>query len=352
MTERTTAGAPGGPVPPLRIACFGELLLRLGAPGRERLLQSARLDVHVGGAEANVAVSLARFGHDARMLTTVPRNALGDAALAELRRQGVDCAGAVRRSGRMGLYFLESGAGTRASTVLYDRAGSAFALAPPETYDWPALLAGVAALHLSGVTPALGANGAEVAIAAARAARELGLSVSFDGNYRQTLWQAWDGDPRAILPRIAECADTLFADARDVALLCGHASTERDPIAAIEAAARAAFAAFPTVQRMATTIRNARDVEHHELAAVLVTRSRTHAVPARGTGGIVDRIGGGDAFAAGLLHGLHAGLGEEGALDFALAAACLKHSIPGDANLCAVEDVLALLEEPHRDVRR
>ncbi|HET7844761.1 MAG TPA: sugar kinase [Xanthomonadales bacterium] len=351
MTERTTTtGGTGGP--PLRIACFGELLLRLGAPGRERLLQTPGFDVHVGGAEANVAVSLARFGHDARMLTTVPANALGDAALAELRRQGVDTSHARRGAGRMGLYFLESGAGARASTVLYDRAGSAFALAPPESYDWARLLAGVDALHLSGVTPALGSAGAAVAIAAARAARELGLGVSFDGNYRQTLWQAWDGDPRAILPRIAASANTLFADPRDVALLTGHVARETDPVAAIAEAAHAAFAAFPAVERVATTVRTARDVDHHELGAVLVTRTRTTVAPARATGTIVDRIGGGDAFAAGLLHGVHAGMGDERALAYALAAACLKHSVPGDANLCSVEDVLALLEEPTRDVRR
>jgi len=351
MTDRTTPGE-GGTDGGLRIACFGELLLRLGAPGRERLLQSPHLDVHVGGAEANVAVSLARFGHAARMLTTVPANALGDAALAELRRQGVDTAHAQRRAGRMGLYFLESGAGARASTVLYDRAGSAFALSPPNTYDWPQLLAGVDALHLSGVTPALGTNGAAVAIAAAEAARTLGLAVSFDGNYRQTLWQAWDGDPRTILPHIAACANTLFADARDVALLTGHVQREVEPVAAIQDAAHAAFAAFPAVERLAATIRTARDVDHHELSAVLVTRQRTHVASARSTGTIVDRIGGGDAFAAGLLHGLAARVGDEGALQFALAAACLKHSIAGDANLCGVEDVLALLEEPTRDVRR
>jgi 2-dehydro-3-deoxygluconokinase len=348
MTDRTSAGTDGR----LRIACFGEVLLRLGTPGRERLLQSPRLEVHVGGAEANVAVSLARFGHAARMLTAVPPNALGDAALAELRRQGVDVAHALHRPGRMGLYFLESGAGARASTVLYDRAGSSFALLPPEAWDWPRLLADVTALHLSGVTPALGANGAAVAIAAAEAARALRLSVSFDGNYRQTLWQAWDGDPRAILPRIAACAATLFADPRDVALLTGHAAAEREPVAAIESAARSVFATFPLVERMACTIRDARALDQHELTAVLVTRRATHVAPARATGAIVDRIGGGDAFAAGLLHGLHAGLGEDGALRFALAAACLKHSIPGDANLCGVEDVLALIEEPHRDVRR
>jgi 2-dehydro-3-deoxygluconokinase len=186
-----------------RIVCFGELLLRLAAPGRERLLQTPRLDVRVGGAEANVAVSLAHFGHHTAMVGTVADNALGEAALGELRRHGVDIDGVLRRQGRMGLYFLATGAGHRPSEVLYDRADSAFANTGSGHYDWPAALAGAAVLHVSGVTPALGRTTADTAIAAARAARAAGAMVSFDGNYRPKLWAAWGGDPRSILPIIA-----------------------------------------------------------------------------------------------------------------------------------------------------
>ncbi|MDF2481782.1 MAG: sugar kinase [Stenotrophomonas indicatrix] len=162
-----------------RIVCFGELLLRLGAPGRELLLQSPQLQVHVGGAEANVAVSLSRFGHDVAMVSTVAGNALGAHALAELRRHGVDTRG-VREDaeGRMGLYFLTTGAVQRASEVVYDRADSAFANSTAADYDWPALLQGAQWLHLSGVSPALGADVAQATLAAARAARALGVRVS------------------------------------------------------------------------------------------------------------------------------------------------------------------------------
>src|SRR5687768_6131452 len=184
---------------PARIVCFGELLLRLGAPGRQVLLQSPQFEVFVGGAEANVAVSLARFGHDSAQVGVYPDNALGAAAAGELRRHGVDTRALRTGPGRMGLYFLTPGAVHRPSEVLYDRAGSAFALADPAAYDWPALLAGADWLHLSGVTPALGERAAAAAIAAAREARRLGVKVSFDGNYRPKLWEAWNGDAPGLL---------------------------------------------------------------------------------------------------------------------------------------------------------
>ncbi|KAF1017136.1 MAG: 2-dehydro-3-deoxygluconokinase [Stenotrophomonas maltophilia] len=205
-----------------RIVCFGELLLRLGAPGRELLLQSPQLQVHVGGAEANVAVSLACFGHEAAMVSTVTDSALGRHAVAELRRHGVDTRG-VRQvdRDRMGLYFLATGAVQRASEVVYDRAGSAFACSTADEHDWPTLLQGAHWLHLSGVNPALGANVAETALTAARTARALGVRVSFDGNYRPSLWQRWQGDAPTILRQLFAEADIAFADHRDIALVLG-----------------------------------------------------------------------------------------------------------------------------------
>jgi len=205
-----------------RFVCFGELLLRLASPGRERLLQSPRLEVQVGGAEANVAVALAQFGHAAALIGTVADNALGAAAVGEVRRHGVDVSRVQTGAGRMGLYFLETGAVHRPSHVLYDRAGSAFALASPERYDWSSLLDGVDVLHVSGVTPAVGANAAAAATAAVRAARARGLSVVFDGNYRSKLWQAWNSSPGPILRDIFACADVVFADHRDIAIVLGR----------------------------------------------------------------------------------------------------------------------------------
>ena len=338
-----------------RILCFGELLLRLGAPGRELLLQSPRLDVHVGGAEANVAVSLARLGHHAAMIGTVAANALGDAALGELRRHGVDTSRMQATDGRMGLYFLATGAGHRPSEVLYDRAGSAFALAPPESYDWPALLAGTAWLHVSGVTPAVGPLTARAATEAVRAANTAGIQVSFDGNFRPKQWAAWDGDPAAILHPLLAGASLAFADHRDIDVVLGADASSDGATHAqrFAAAAARAFQAFPRLQRIACTSRTQDSVDHHALGALMATRGGSLLrVEERVLPGIVDRIGGGDAFAAGVLHGLASGWSDEDSLRFGHAAGCLKHAVPGDFNLVGEEDVRAFVVGARLDVKR
>ncbi len=337
-----------------RIICFGELLLRLAAPGRELLLQSPRLEVHVGGAEANVGVSLARFGHEVAMLGTVADNALGRAALGELRRHGVDTRAVRLAAGRMGLYFLATGAGHRPSEVLYDRADSAFALAPADGYDWPALLHGAGWLHLSGVTPALGAATAAAATDAVRAAVSQGVQVSFDGNFRPKLWAAWDGDPASILRPLLEGAGIAFADHRDIDVVLGVDETSADTHEQRFAiASRRAFDAFPRLQRIACTTRAQSSVDHHALGALMATRDGAlHRVEPRELPGIVDRIGGGDAFAAGVLHGLASGWNDADSLRFGHAAGCLKHAVPGDFNLCDAEDVMALVRGERLDVKR
>jgi 2-dehydro-3-deoxygluconokinase len=339
-----------------RVVCFGEVLLRLGAPGRELLLQSHALQVHVGGAEANVAVSLARLGHDAAVVGSIADNPLGDAAAGELRRHGVDTSGLRRAAGRMGLYFLATGAGHRPSNVLYDRADSAFALAPPAVEAWPALVLGADWLHVSGITPALGRATADAALAAARAARAQGARVSFDGNFRPKLWASWDGRPGPILHGLLSEADLAFADHRDIAVVLGEdpaSPAGQDPAEVVVAAAHRAFAAFPRLQRIATTLRTQSSVDQHALGALLVARDGTVAhAPAVALPGIVDRIGSGDAFAAGILHGLLSGMDDGASLRFGLAAASLKHSVPGDFNLVDGDDIAALVRQERLDVRR
>ena len=339
-----------------RIACFGELLLRLGAPGRELLLQSPRLEAWIGGAEANVGVSLARFGHEVAMLGTVADNALGRAALGELRRHGVDTGGVRLAPGRMGLYFLATGAGHRPSEVLYDRAGSAFATADAGAYDWPRLLHGAAWLHLSGITPALGPASARAAAQAVRAAVDHGVRVSFDGNFRPMLWAAWDGDPATMLRPLLEGAEIAFADQRDVDVVLGPdpgAGDDEPREHRFARAARRAFDAFPRLRRIACTTRRQASVEHHALGALMATRDgELHRVEERPVPGIVDRIGGGDAFAAGVLHGLLSGWDDADSLRFGHAAGCLKHAVPGEFNLCGEDEVLAVVRGERLDVKR
>ena len=330
--------------------CFGELLLRLSAPGRELLLQNGRLDVHVGGAEANVAIGLARLGHETAMVSRVPANPLGEAAVGFLRRHGVDVGGTAAAPGRMGLYFLSAGAGLRASAISYDREESSFALAGPEDFDWPALLAGAGRLHLSGITPALGARSAALALAAAQAAEASGVRLSFDGNYRANLWDRWDGDPPSILRGLVEKADILFGNHRDVALLLGRDFGGDGEVRRREAA-EAAFDAFPGIELIASTARHLVDADTHRLSARIDSRAGAVQTEEVTVPGIIDRIGAGDAFAAGVLHGLRLGRGIDWAARSGLALACLKHSLPGDASLFGPEEVDAFMTG-QLDVRR
>jgi 2-dehydro-3-deoxygluconokinase len=340
------------------VVCFGELLLRLNAPGRELLLQSGQLRVYVGGAEANVAVSLARLGHSTSLVSAVPDTALGAACIGEIRRHGVATEGIHQAPGRLGIYFMASGAGHRPSEIVYDRADSVFARLTDEATNWNTTLAGARWLHISGITPALGARAAQATLRAARAAREAGVRVSFDCNYRAKLWEAWHGDPAKILREIVEQSDLVFADERALALVMGHAGGGTAPSAAedagsrFRAAAELAFKAFPHVQRIACTLRLEHNVDRHDMSALLASRqafstTRTYALEA-----IVDRIGTGDAFAAGLLHGLLTGMDEQDSLEFALAAACLKHSVPGDFNLVTAAQIAELLAGRGFAVRR
>jgi 2-dehydro-3-deoxygluconokinase len=336
-----------------RVVCFGEVLLRLGAPGPQLLQQASQLEVWVGGAEANVAIALASLGHRAAMVTVLPDNALGLKALGELRRHGVDTRAVGQAAGRMGLYFLDRGAGLRAGEVLYDRSGSAFINAGGGAHDWSALLAGADWLHVSGVTPALGAGLADAALAAVRAARRAGVRVSFDANFRSRLWQAWAGDAPAILGALMAEADLLFANERDMQVVLGRAFEEGDAAQRFQAAARAAFARFANLECMAATVREQRSVEHHVLRALCVLRDGSlHETGRREVWSIVERTGAGDAFAAGVLHGLLARLDAKAGLEFALAAACLKHSVPGDASPLSAADIAALVAGEGYGVRR
>lgn len=320
-----------------RIVCFGEILLRLSAPGAELMVQKPRLDVCVGGAEANVAVSLARLGRQAQMLSFLPDNPLGRAGEDELRRYGVEVSALSFGPGRMGLYFLTPGAGLRAGEITYDRKHSAFAEADFTAIDWTSRLNGVALLHVSGVTAALGRNSAEGVIGAVTQARKLGVAVSCDCNYRAKLWQSWKGDAPGVLGEILAQADLVFGDHRDLSLVLAKT------MAPGRAAAEAAFAAFPNLSRIAHTTRNQFSANHHELGASMHTRAGETLAPALAVTDIVDRIGGGDAFAAGLIHALMGQKSDDEALKFALVASALKHTMHGDFSLARESDIEAVL---------
>ena len=331
-----------------RFVAFGELLIRLSAPGKMLLKQAHSLDLHVGGAEANVAIGLSSLGHETAMVSAVPDNALGEMACASLAAAGVDVRSVQRRPGRMGLYFLSPGAGLRSSEIVYDRAGSSFAAAPADGFDWPALLSEAGRLHLSGITPALGPASAQVAIRAAKAAEQAGVPISFDGNYRAKLWETWDSDPRAILTELVARADILFGNHRDISLLLGRQFGGEGPERRRDAA-ESAFAKFPKLHLIASTARHTVDADLHRISARVDSRDGAVQTEEVAVSGIIDRIGAGDAFAAGVLHGRGGGI--EQAARYGLALTCLKHSLPGDASRFGQADLDAFLEGGF-DVRR
>jgi 2-dehydro-3-deoxygluconokinase len=334
-----------------RLICFGEMLVRLTAPAGEMLLQTPRLSAHIGGAEANVAICVSRLGGEAAMVSVLPDNALGRAARDELRRHGVDVSRLAFTGSRMGLYFLTPGAVTRPAEIVYDRAGSAFALAAPSTIDWPAALKGAEWLHVSGINPAVSESAGKAALAAMEAASAAGVSISYDGNYRASLWKARGETGADILRQMLAHANLAFIDERDIALVL-EASFAGDADQRRKLAIEAAFAALPKLQRIAHTSRNARGVDDHALGAALHTRGATLTLDPIALPGIVDRIGGGDAFAGGLLYALMAGQSDPDALAFALHSAAWKHGQSGDSSHASAEDILGLMSAGGFDVKR
>lgn len=335
-----------------RIVTFGEVMLRLKSPGHERLLQSPALEATFGGGEANVAVSLSQFGCECAFVTALPANPIGDACIAFLRGKGVDTSLIVRSSARMGIYFLEAGADQRPSKVVYDRSGSAIMQAGPAAFDWDKIFEGAAWFHVTGITPALSMEAAGNALAAMKAARQKGLTVSFDYNFRKNLWKYGRQAPE-VMPELARQADIGIANEEDIQLALGiSVDAESDRLEAkggrlnvgkYEQLCQAVLSTFPNLRYQAITLRESHSADSNGWAACMHNRREFLQSAHYDVMDIVDRVGSGDAFAAGLIHGLYRGMPDCDALEFAAAASCLKHSIPGDMNFCSVEEVKQLM---------
>ena len=332
------------------IVCFGEMLLRFATRPGQLIMDAPALDMVVGGAEANVAVALSSLGWGTRMVTALPAGPLGRRARGAVAACGVDTRFITEGAGRMGLYFMETGASLRPSAVTYDRAGSAFAMAAPGQFDFAGALRGASLLHLSGITAALGPQGAQLCQAAINAARAQGVPVSFDVNFRESLWAAWDSDPVASLTRLIAQADILFAGHRDMALLLGRRFSD-DPQTRRREAADAAFEAFGQLQIMASTARHPLSQTHHRLSARADTRTEHHQTAEIDITDIADRVGSGDAFAAGVLHAWLSGEGPAAMAQTGLALCALKHGMHGDFCQTAPRE-LAAFSQIAGDVRR
>ncbi len=333
-----------------RIVTFGEIMLRLKSPANERFFQSPTLEATFGGGEANVAVSLALLGESAAFVTALPDNPLGEGALRELRRYGVDVAAVRRTRGRLGIYFLETGANQRPSTVVYDRDASCVSAVQVGDFDWPAILKGADWLHLTGITPALSQSVADAALEAVRAARAGGVRVSIDLNYRKKLWNYGPTAPEVMRP-LAALADVVIANEEDVQMCLGIEAPEVDVASGRLGAeqyrllAAAVKKEFPNLRIVAVTLRESRSADRNGWSAVLDGTAGFSASRAYAIDDIVDRVGGGDAFSAALIYGLlNRGADEAGALEFAVAASALKHAIPGDFNLATKAEIENLLK--------
>jgi 2-dehydro-3-deoxygluconokinase len=332
-----------------RIITFGEIMLRLKAPAHERFFQSPLLEATFGGGEANVAVSLANFGLPVSYVTVLPANAVADACLADLKRFGVDTSEIVRAGSRLGIYFLEAGANQRPSVVVYDRAGSSIATAEPGCLDWDRIMAGAQWFHLTGITPAISQSAADLCLEALQAARAGGVTVSCDYNYRKNLWK-YGKSPQSVMTEIVRLVDVGIANEEDCQKALGIHIDKKQSIEKgqldvehYELLCKKMIDTFPNLKKQAITLRESRSADHNGWSACLYNGQDFYVSQKYEINNIIDRVGGGDAFAAGLIYGLNQNMPDEKALRFAVAASCLKHSISGDFNRVSLAEVERLM---------
>ncbi len=335
-------------MPNKTVVTFGEIMLRLAPPGFERFLQSPSFVATWGGGEANVAVSVAGFGWPASFCTVIPSNPIADSMVGELRRFNVDTSKIVRGKGRMGIYFVEPGANQRASKVVYDREYSSIALAKPGDIDWNVVFDGAGWYHTTGITPAISESAAALALESVRVAKEKGITVSCDLNYRKNLWK-WGKAAHEVMGELVKYVDVVIANEEDCQAALGiqadvdvHSGKLDEDV--YRALAAKVLDAHPNVKTIAITLRESHSASHNGWSACLYDgqefiRSRHYEITH-----IVDRVGGGDSFAGGLIYGLNALGTKREALEFAVAASCLKHSLPGDFSRFSLDEVKTLLK--------
>jgi 2-dehydro-3-deoxygluconokinase len=327
-----------------RIITFGEIMLRLSPPGQLRFTQANSFDVVYGGGESNVAVSLALFGLDAAFVSRLPANPLGDSCLQSLRQFGVETRFIQRGGNRLGIYFLEHGAAQRASNVVYDRANSAFVEIQPGMVDWDAIFTGADWFHWTGITPAVSQGAAETCLEAVQIARSKSIPVSCDLNYRAKLWK-WGKPAGEVMSELVGLCDVAIGNEEDAEKVFGiHAAGANVTGGKVSAeqyqpVCAALNARFPSLKTIAITLRGSRSASHNTWSAALWQNGTMFSAPTYDILPIVDRVGGGDSFAAGLIYGLTQLHDPQRALNFAVAASALKHSVFGDFNLVTVAEV-------------
>jgi len=326
---------------------FGEIMLRLKPPNWEKFFQSPLLEATFGGGEANVAVGLARFGLNVAYVSVIPNNSIGDACIGELRRHSVDTSLILRKGDRLGIYFLEAGANQKPSKVIYDRSHSATAEAKPGDINWDRVFDGVSCFHITGITPAISLSASELSLEAVKKAREKSITVSCDLNFRKNLWKYGKSAPE-VMGELVKYVDIVIGNEEDcqkslgikvdIDVGSGKLQTEK-----YKELTRKVLNLYPNIKKIAITLRESCSANHNGWSAVLNNREEFLVSKKYEMHNIIDRVGAGDTFAAGLIYGLNKLDDDKEALEFAVAASCLMHSIPGDLPLLSVEEVKSLV---------
>lgn len=332
-----------------KVVTFGEIMLRLATPGFERFGQSNTLNATFGGGEANVAVSLANYGINVKFVTRLPKNDIAEACIRELRGFGVDTSSIVRGGDKIGIYFLETGAVNRASKVIYDRSHSAIADIDINTIDWDKVFDGATWFHWTGITPAISENAMKVCQEAIKIANQKGITVSTDLNYRKNLWK-WGKTAKEVMSELVKGCDIILGNEEDAEMALGIKPEGIDVTAghvdsqAYLSVSQQIMKQYPRCKRVITTLRSSVNANHNNWSGVLYDGQKLYEAPTYNITHIVDRVGGGDSFMGGLIYGLLTYKDDlQKALNFAVAASCLKHTIYGDYNRVTVDEVVKLM---------
>ncbi len=338
---------------------LGEIMLRLNSIGHERLFQQPLLEARFGGGEANVAISLANFGESTRLVTALPSNQIGDKVLQYLAGFHIDTSSIIRKNDRLGIYFLETGSGPRPSKVIYDRAHSAISKANSDEFDWDLIFSDAHWFHITGITPALSLSAAELSLVAVKEAKKRNITVSCDLNYRSKLWK-YGNKPHEIMRELVKYVDVIIANEEDIQKVLNFELDQQiGGVTLAKEKYRKLIArvleTYPHLQYIGITLRESFSADNNDWSAILYSKKEDQVFESikYHLTYIVDRVGGGDSFAAGLIYGLNHMDNSQDAVNFAVAASALKHTIPGDANLVSVDEVKALMQgEGHGRVQR
>ena len=332
-----------------KIVTFGEIMLRLTAPDHKRIAQVTSFDVSLGGAEANVSVSLANYGFDTEFVTRLPKNDLGQYVMMDLRKYGVGTNHILMGGDRLGIYFLETGSVARPGKVIYDRTNSAIAQIKPGMIDWDKVFEGAEWFHWTGITPAISESASEACLEAVKTANKKGITVSCDLNFRKNLWK-WGKTAAEVMPGLVSGCDIILGNEEDASTVFGIQPDENNfqkgevDGSSYESVCRKLKKLFPRSKKVVITLRGSINADHNTWSGVLYDGNKLFQAPVYQITHIIDRVGGGDSFMGGLIYGLIKYPGDDQkALDFAVAASCLKHTIHGDFNLVTVSEVEQLM---------